>query len=94
MEDPVQEYWSGWPYPLSGDLPDPGIKPMSLISLALAGRFFTSSTTWEAQDMHIDPIFSGFAEQFTSSKTTSADCLRFSTYRIASTANKHNLLPF
>ena len=27
---------------LSGDLPDPGIKPMSLASPALAGRFFTT----------------------------------------------------
>ena len=34
-----QEYWSGLPFPLPGDLPDPGIKP---ISLALAGRFFTT----------------------------------------------------
>ena len=25
-----QEYWSGLPYPLPGDLPDPGTKPMSL----------------------------------------------------------------
>ena len=40
-----QEYWSGLPCPPSGDLPDPGIKPMSLMSLALAGRFFTTSTT-------------------------------------------------
>ena len=40
-----QEYWSELPCPTPGDLPDPGIKPMSLISPALAGRFFTSSTT-------------------------------------------------
>ena len=33
---------------LQGDLPDPGIKPPFLTSPALAGRFFTSSTTWEA----------------------------------------------
>ena len=31
-----------------GDLPDPGIKPASLISPALTGKFFTTSTTWEA----------------------------------------------
>ena len=31
-----------------GDLPNPGIEPMSLMSPALAGRFFTTSTTWEA----------------------------------------------
>ena len=35
-----QEYWSGLPFPSPGDLPDPGIKPMSP---ALAGRFFTTA---------------------------------------------------
>ena len=43
-----QEYWSGLPCPPPGDLPDPGIKPMSLTSPALAGGFFTTNTTWEA----------------------------------------------
>ena len=43
-----QENWSGLPCPPPGDLPDPGIKPQSLMSPALAGRFFTTSTTWEA----------------------------------------------
>ena len=32
-----QEYWSGWPFPFPGDLPDPGIKP---VSPALAGELF------------------------------------------------------
>ena len=36
------------PFPLPGDLPDPGIEPVSLVSPALAGRFFTTSATWEA----------------------------------------------
>ena len=36
--------------PFSGDLPDPGIEPMSLASPVLAGGFFTTSTTWEAQN--------------------------------------------
>ena len=36
-----QEYRSGLPFPPPGDLPDSGIKPMSLESPALAGRFFT-----------------------------------------------------
>ena len=36
------EYWSGLPFPPPGDLPDPGIKPASSASPALAGRFFTS----------------------------------------------------
>ena len=35
-----QEYWSGFPCSPSGHLLDPGIEPMSLISPALAGRFF------------------------------------------------------
>ena len=35
-----QEYGSGLPFPPSGDLPDPGIKPRSPASPALAGRFF------------------------------------------------------
>ena len=34
--------------PSSRDLPDPGIKPQSLISPALGGGFFTTRTTWEA----------------------------------------------
>ena len=44
----VQNYWSGWPCPLPGDLPNPGIEPASLKFPALAGVFFTTSTTWEA----------------------------------------------
>ena len=35
-----QEYWSGLPFPPLGDLPNPGIKPESPESLALADRFF------------------------------------------------------
>jgi len=42
-----QEYWRGLPFPFPGDLPDPGIEPMSLMSPELAGRFFTTSTTWK-----------------------------------------------
>ena len=37
----------GLPFPPPGDLPDSGIEPASLMSPALAGRFFTTSTTWE-----------------------------------------------
>ena len=40
-----KEYWSGWPCPPPGDLPDPGIEP---VSLTLAGGLFTISTIWEA----------------------------------------------
>ena len=31
-DSPGQEYWSGLPCPSPGDLPDPGIEPMSLMS--------------------------------------------------------------
>ena len=37
------EYWSGLPFPTPGDLPDPGLEPMSLKSPSLAGGFFTMS---------------------------------------------------
>ena len=43
-----QEYWSGLPRTPPDDLPDPGIKPTSHMSPALAGRFFITSATWEA----------------------------------------------
>ena len=42
-----EEYWSGLPFPIPGDPPHPEIEPISLASPALAGGFFTSSTTWE-----------------------------------------------
>ena len=51
-QDPVsmglsrQEYWCRLPFPPLGNLPDPGIEPTSLRSPA--GRFFTTSSTWEA----------------------------------------------
>ena len=43
-----QEYLSRLPFPPPGNLPNPGIEPKFLMSPALAGRFFTTSTTWEA----------------------------------------------
>ena len=48
----TQEYWSRLPFPPPRDLPEPGIKPSSLQSPALAGGFFTTSTMWET------PMFS------------------------------------
>ena len=44
MGFPRQEYWSGLPFHPPGDVPDPGTEPKSP---ALAGRFFTTSATWE-----------------------------------------------
>ena len=37
------------PFPPPGDLPDPGIEPACLVSPALLGGFFATSTTWEGQ---------------------------------------------
>ena len=42
-----QEYWSGLPWLPPGYLPNPGIKPASLKSPALADRFLMTSTTWQ-----------------------------------------------
>ena len=39
MEFSRQEYWSGLPFPISGDLPNPGIEPESPV---LAGGIFTT----------------------------------------------------
>ena len=36
------------PFPPPGDLPDPGIEPVSLTSPALTGGFFTIGAIWEA----------------------------------------------
>ena len=52
MEFPRQEYWGGLPFPSPGHLPNLGIKSASLISPALAGRFFTSGITREAHIGH------------------------------------------
>ena len=38
---PWQEYWRGLPFPSLGDLPNPRREPVSLVSSALAGEFFT-----------------------------------------------------
>ena len=42
MEFSRQEYWSRLPFLTPGDLPDPGVEPMSLESPALASEFFTT----------------------------------------------------
>ena len=47
-EDFQAKILEGLPCPPAGDLPDPEIKSVSLMSPALTGRFFTTSTTWEA----------------------------------------------
>ena len=48
---------SGLPFPPARDLPVPGIEPVSLTSPLLAGRFFTTSTTWVYSGVYINLIF-------------------------------------
>ena len=43
-----QEYWGGFPCSPPGDLPNPGIEPVSFTTPALASGFFMTSATWEA----------------------------------------------
>ena len=47
-----REYWSGLPFPSPGDLPDPGIEPMSLAS---AGRFFTTEPPGKRHATQLSP---------------------------------------
>ena len=53
-----QEYWSGFPCPPPGDLPDPGIELESFMSPALVGVFFTTSATWEVLKGRVGHIYS------------------------------------
>ena len=52
-----QEYWSGLPCSPSGNLPDSGTEPASLMSLALAGRIFTTSASWQAPLLRVYNCF-------------------------------------
>ena len=58
-----QEYWSRLPFSSPQDLPNPGIKPESLKSPELAGRFFTTSSTinnkhtWNVSKISITKYF-------------------------------------
>ena len=63
MEFSRQEYWSGFPLPTAGELPNPGIEPTALASPTIAGRFFTTTPpAWIGMGGYFPPIFlnSGF----------------------------------
>ena len=71
MRFPRQEYWSWLLFPSPWDLPNPGIEPVSLLAPALAGGFFTISTTREVLQVsstggtkitHIEALPSGDLE--------------------------------
>ena len=67
-----QEYGSGLPLSPPGDLPDPGTEPTSLISPALAGRFFTTSATWEAPRLSGNVLISKLTNRMSEVQSTSA----------------------
>ena len=50
----TQLEWVAFSFP--GDLPNPGIKPKSLMFPALAAGFFTTSTTWEGHALGLVDI--------------------------------------
>ena len=52
MEFSRQDYWRGLPFPSPGDLPNPGIKPMSP---ALGSRFLNHCTTYYAPYLQFNP---------------------------------------
>ena len=55
-----QEYWSGFPFPTSRDLLDPGMEPVSLPSPSLAGRF---TTVPPGKPIYIIPTLQGPKDQ-------------------------------
>ena len=57
MEFSRQEYCSGLPFTASGDCPDPGIKPASLVSRIGWWIFFTTSATWKSLLNHVCCLF-------------------------------------
>ena len=68
-----QECCSGLPFPPPGDLPNPGVKLVSLTSPALADGFFTTNAIWEApKDTQAPFLLSGFLN---SSPTCFSSCL-------------------
>ena len=60
MGFPRQANWSGLWFPSSGDLPNPRMELASLTSPALAGRFFTTSSTKSNSIFYNPPQFSNF----------------------------------
>ena len=57
-----QEYWSGFSFPPPGDLPDPGIKPVSPEFPALVGRFCTTEPPGKPQTVLGGSVFVSFWE--------------------------------
>ena len=59
-----QEHWSGLPFSSSGDLPGPGIKPASPVSLVLQVDFLQATRKVTGSGMkwtQLDPVWHLFA---------------------------------
>ena len=57
-----QEYWNGLPFPFQGDLPDPGIKPVSLESsyegsASLPGRVCECVCSYALMHAHVPSLW-------------------------------------
>ena len=74
---PRQEDWKGLPFPSAGDLPIPGIEPMSPASSALAGRFFTQEAISET---HIYTLASQLKNIYIYKLNHVAVCLKLTQY--------------
>ena len=59
IKSPRHEYWSRFPCPPPGDLPNPGIEPRAY---CVAGRFFIIWASREAPNL-LYPYLKGFAQQ-------------------------------
>ena len=77
LEFPRQEDWKGLPFPSAGDLPNPGIEPMSPASSALAGRFFTHEAIRET---HIYTLASQVKNIYIYKLNHVAVCLKLTQY--------------
>ena len=86
-----QEYWTGFPFPSPGDLPNPGIEPTSPTAPALAFGFFTFAqpgkahplthwkakpTYWPQDVVEVSTVFTEKAQQGV--QATHAEKTRFS----------------
>ena len=94
-----QEYCSGLPCPPPGGLPDPESEPLSLLSPALAGGFFTTSATWEAPVQSVLCVRL-FETQWTAacqaslSITNSWSLLKLMSFELVMTSILSSVIPF
>ena len=50
---PRKEYGSGLPFPPPGDLPDPGIEPLSFFISCIGRQILYHCAAWEAPSSHM-----------------------------------------